>query len=109
MVALFPLAKVGRISPIIAHFSLDVDLFMRTYIVMRKSRSGTSDRSDSSGTGKYFRRPECSLGETVARLVSAASIGEGRSSSSDSEKALKRQVLCSHVDAIALARRNSIL
>src|SRR6266566_1763982 len=33
MVALFPFANVGRILPIIAHFSEYVELFMRTYIV----------------------------------------------------------------------------
>src|SRR5437016_6541223 len=32
MVALFPFANVGRILPIIAHFSEYVELFMRTYI-----------------------------------------------------------------------------
>src|SRR6266480_3175603 len=35
MVALFPFANVGRILPIIAHFSEYVELFMRTYIGRR--------------------------------------------------------------------------
>src|SRR5437016_1556271 len=38
MVALFPFANVGRILPIIAHFSEYVELFMRTYIAQPGKR-----------------------------------------------------------------------
>src|SRR5207248_5901530 len=53
MVALFPFANVGRILPIIAHFSEYVELFMRTYIegIGAEAEEGVAAAGDEGSDG----------------------------------------------------------